>query len=52
MPDVRMMMLRNYYSKSEHRGRYGMPDVRMMISKKYYSKVDDAALCEYCGTFA
>jgi hypothetical protein len=38
--DVRMMMTKNYYSKDERRGRYGMPDVRMMTSKNYYGKVE------------
>jgi hypothetical protein len=28
---------KNYYSKVEHRGRYGSPDVRMMMTKDYYS---------------
>jgi|688.fasta_scaffold28208_10 hypothetical protein len=40
MPDIRIMMLRNYCSKVEHRGQYLLPDICMMILKKYYSKVE------------
>jgi hypothetical protein len=48
MPDVRMMMSRNYCSKVELCRRYRLPDVRMMMSKNYYSKVDNEVLCKYC----
>jgi hypothetical protein len=46
-----MIMIRNYYSKVGHRGRYRLPDVRMMMSRNYYSKVDNEVSCGYLGMF-
>jgi hypothetical protein len=34
------MMIISYYSKVDHRGRYGLPNVRMMMTKNYYSKAE------------
>jgi hypothetical protein len=47
-----MMVLRNYCSKAEHRGCYGLLDIRMMMTRNYYSKVDDDVSCGYRRMFA
>jgi hypothetical protein len=49
LPDVRMMMTKNYYSKVDDEVSYRLSDVRMIMTRNYYSKVDDKYHADIVG---